>query len=453
MQYQSDLLPGNQDVSITITDSKQCSITQRFSHSCLPPLGFTTQAGCTAGNEASVQIFPTGGTAPYEVRVDSANGRFTPLEGPLTLTVGTHTVYMRDAAGVVTPPQSVVVFPPLTLTASEFFCEELATYTATIQILGGQPPYLFNGAAVAGTTITTPSTPSGQTVRVEVMDANKCTAQLAVTHTCQEPCNLPCDGQSRRCAYRLWVQPPAKGSEYEVYDTANSRILLRYNGKDFTLPGSLVAMSTAGLNGDFNNTVGDAIKQLNKAIATEIGEGLVTLSYQPDEKEPFALLWIEHFVCETFRLRFDYLTANPKLLLTLQVEYTNEPAPSGAPFDGVAFTNRRANNQRTQVPAFGCSERNRCARTGFEPLCKGLKLKVEINTEKFPQFVGVVSGVAESTIVAWVWEFTSAQPGGTFYTGKNVTPTVSSDGRARLTVITNKGCFAVAETDYKVGKP
>jgi hypothetical protein len=452
-QYQSDLLPSNQDVDITITDSKQCSTTQTFNFSCLPPLGFTTQVGCTAGSEAQVEIRPTGGTAPYQVRVDSTNGRFVPLEGPLTLTVGTHTVFVRDAAGVVTPPQSVVVAPPLALRATDFKCEEMATYVATIEVSGGQPPYIFNGQPLEGNVLTTQPVASGQPVRVEVMDANKCTAQLEVTHTCAEPCDLPCGGLSRRCAYRLWVQPPAKGSEYETYDTARSRIMLRYNGKDFTLPGSLVAMSTEGLNGDFNNTVGDAIKQLNKAIATEIGEGLVTLSYQPDEKEPFALLWIEHFVCETFRLRFDYLTANPKLLLTLQVEYTNEPDPSGAPFDGVAFTNRRANNQRTQVPAFDCSERNQCARTGFEPLCKGSKLKVEINADKLPQFVGAVSGVVESTIVAWVWEFTSAQPGGTFYTGKTVTPNLTTDGRARLTAITNKGCFAVAETDYKVGKP
>ncbi|GAB3573328.1 hypothetical protein [Hymenobacter daeguensis] len=451
-QYQSDLLPGNQDVAITITDSRQCSITQSFSHSCLPPLGFTTQAGCTAGNEASVQVLPTGGTAPYGVRVDSTNGRFTPLTGPLTLTVGTHTVYVRDAAGVVTPPQSVVVFPPLTLTASDFVCEELATYTATVQISGGQPPYLFNGAAVAGITVTTAPTPSGQTVRVEVMDANKCTAQLELTHTCQEPCNLPCDGQSRRCAYRLWVQPPAKGHEYEAYDTANSRIILRYNGTAFTLPGSLVAMPTQGLNGDFDNTVGSMVKRLNEAIAQEIGPGRVELSFRPDAKDPFALLRIEHFVCETFSLGFNYLAATPQPLLTLSVEYTNEPEPSGAPFDGVTFLNRRANNQRTQVPAFDCAERNQCTGTELEPLCKGSKARADIK-EASLTFTGGVGGVAESTIVAWVWDFTSAPAGSTFFTGKVVTPGVSSDGTARLTAITNRGCFAVAEAEYKAGKP
>lgn len=452
-QYQSDLLPGNQDVAITITDSQQCSTTQSFNFSCLPPLGFTTQVGCTAGKEASVEILPTGGTAPYQVRVDSSNGRFLPLEGPLTLAVGTHTVFVRDAAGVVTPPQSVVVGPPLLLRATGFECEELANYRATIEISGGQPPYIFNGQPLDGNVLTTEPVASGQPVRVEVMDANKCTAQLEVTHTCAEPCDLPCVGQSRRCAYRLWVQPPAKGSEYGAYDTANSRIMLRYNGKAFTLPGGLVAMPTEGLNGDFNNTVGDAIKQLNKAIAEVIGEGLVELSYQPDEQEPFARLWIEHFVCETFSLSFSYFTANPKPALTLSVEYTNEPEPSGAPFDGVTFLNRRANNQRTQVPAFDCAERNQCARTGFEPLCKGSKARVEIDADKSPQFTGGVSGVAESSIVAWVWDFTSAQPGGGFYTGKTVTPNVSSDGRARLTVITSKGCFAVAEKEYKAGKP
>ncbi|MBO2011556.1 hypothetical protein [Hymenobacter negativus] len=450
-QYMSDLLPGNEDVEITISDSQQCSTTQSFSHSCLPPLAFTTQVGCTSDKEAQVQILPTGGTAPYQVRVDSTNGRFVALDGPLTMAVGTHTVFVRDAAGVVAPAQSVVVGPPLRLRTTGFECEELATYKATIVISGGQLPYLFNGQPLSGNELTTEPVASGQPVRVEVTDANNCTAELEVTHTCEEPCNLPCEGKSRRCAYRLWVQPPVKGNEYEAYDTANSRVVLRYNGKEFGLPGSVIAMPTSGLNGDFANTVGGMIEQLNKAIAGEIGDGLIMLSYQPDEKDPFALLWIEHFVCETFSLSFDYLTATPQPLLPMNVEYTNEPDPSGAPFDGATFIDRRARNPRTQVPAFNCSERDQCAHTKFEPLCKGTMPRAGITVD-FPRFTGSVSGVTASNIVAWIWEFTTAQPGGTFFPGQIVTPSLSRDGRVRLTVITNRGCFDVAETDYKVGK-
>ena len=451
-QYQSDLLPGNQNVDITITDSHQCSITRTFTFSCLPPLGFTTQVGCTSDNQASVEVQPTGGTAPYQVRVDSTNGRFIPLEGPLTLTVGTHTVMVRDAASVVTPAQSVVVLPLLVLTATGFECDEQATYRATIQVSGGLPPYLFNGQPLTGDTLTTEPVASGQTVRVEVTDQNNCSAQLETSHICEEPCNLPCDGISRRCAYRLWVQPPARGSEYKTYDTADSRIVLRYNGKTFTLPVGSVAMPTEGLNGNFDNTVGGLVKKLNELIAKEIGNGLVELSYQPDAKDPFALLWIEHFVCETFSLNFSYSTANPKTPMALNVEYTNEPEPSGAPFDGVTFINRRANNQRTQVPAFNCTERNQCTKSPAVPLCKGPQLKLSID-EKELTFTGVVGNVPESTIMAWVWDFTSGQPGGTFSTGKTVSPSLNADGRARLTAITNTGCFGIAELDYTIGRP
>ena len=449
-QYQSDLLPGNQDVDVTITDSHHCSATQTFSHSCLPPLDFSTQVGCTVDKEALVTVRPTGGTVPYEVRVDSTTGRFSSLAGPISLAVGTHTVMVRDAAGVVTPAQSVVVGPPLLLKAIGFECKTLAAYRVTIQVSGGMPPYLFNGQPLAGDTLVTEPVASGQSVRVEVMDQNKCTAQLETTHTCVEPCNLPCDGVSRRCAYRLWVQPPVKGSEYKAYDTANSQIVLRYNGNEVTLPGSLVAMPTQGLNGDFGKMVGDTIKKLNKAIAKAIGPGVVELSYQPDAKDPFELLWVEHFVCETFSLSFSYSTTNGGMTRTLGVEYTNEPEPSGAPFDGVTFINRRANNQRTQVPAFNCSERNQCTHTEFRPLCKDSKVKANIKFDS-PQFAGGVSGVPDSTIVAWIWDFTTARPAGTFFTGQTVTPGVRADGRARLTVITNKGCFAVAELNYKVG--
>jgi hypothetical protein len=445
-QYQSDTLPGNADTEVTVSDSQQCSFTYTFNHSCLPPLTFTTQVGCTSPNQvASVQITPTGGTAPYQVRVDNAR-QFSKLEGPLSLAVGTHTIIVRDAAGAVTEPQTVVVLPPLTLTATRFECDATGAYRATIQITGGMPPYIFNGQPLTSSELTTEPVASGKPVRVEVTDQNKCSAQLETTHTCEQPCDLPCGGESRRCAYRLWVQPPADNKVYKVYQAAESKITLRYNGKTVELPAGLVAMSNGDLNSKFHDVVADVVKRLNKAIAKEIGKGLIELSYQPDAKDPFARLWIEYFVCETFSLSFDYAVATPEPVMNMNVTYSNEPQIRNLPFNGATFINNSMNRQTTRIPAFDCTERNQCTNSPAKAVCETPEIKVEADTSKLPQITGRVGNIPATDVSAWIWDMSDALLNGAFQTGQTIT--INNSGEGRLTVITKTGCFGTVRFKF-----
>lgn len=447
-QYSSDALPGNQDLTVTITDSRQCTVTQTFNHSCLPELAFRTEVGCTSPEQgAPVQILPTGGTAPYQVRVGAATGRFDDLTGPLSLAVGTHTIVVRDAAGTVTPPQTVVVLPPLRLSATRFECEGTATYRADIQITGGTPPYTVRGQELTGNTFATDPVASGKPFSAEVTDKSGCSATLEDTHTC-DACNLPCGGESRRSAYRLWVQPPREGSQYKSYKP--DKITVRYNGTAFDLPLELVAMPVGKLNGDFNNTVGEAIKKLNEAIASTIGRGRVELSYRPDTKDPFALLYIEHFVCETFSVSFRYSLATPEPQQNLNVAYTNEPAPTGAPFDGTVFVNLNFNNKETRLPAFDGRERNQCSGSDYTTLCDETAARLSAAVEPLGNnrfvLIGTVEGVPEGEILAWIWDAPAAQPAEPFYVGKKVEAQLNRPGSlVRLTAITQKGCFTTVD--------
>ncbi|MBD2766355.1 hypothetical protein IC235_00440 [Hymenobacter sp. BT664] len=453
-RYVSDTLPGNQDVAVTITDSRQCLLTQTFNHSCLPPLAFTTQVGCTTANQvAPVAIRPTGGRAPYMVRVGSATASFQPVTDAFSLPVGTHTVVVRDSEGAVTTPQTVVVLPPLVLTATAFECQGTQTYRATIEIRGGLPPYTFNGQRLTSNVLTTEPTPSGRPVRVEVTDQNNCSAQLEVTHTCAQASAsaLPCDGVSRSNAYRLWVQPSPKDNAFRVYDPGGESLAFRYKGTDFSLPLSLVNMSNTKLSREFDTTVAATIEKLNKAIADKIGSGLVKLNYQRGDNDPFALLRIEHFVCETFSLSFDYSVGTPEPVQRLNVQYTNENDASGAPFDGVVFLDRSTDNQRTSLPAFDGAEINQ-TNGSTRRLCELPKIELRTEQGSFPQFSGTVTNIPEREVSTWIWEFPGLTPNGTVFLGKRVSPSLSQrTGRGRLTVITTAGCFGTVEFDYDFG--
>ncbi|QDA61592.1 hypothetical protein [Hymenobacter jejuensis] len=456
--YSSDALPGDTETEIIITDSLRCSVTQRVQHSCLPALAFTAKVGCTTPNNAApVEISATGGTAPYELQVD--NEPFKPVAGSMFLAVGTHSLVVRDAAGALTAAQTVTVAPQLLLKETDFTCDGTASYRSFLRVEGGVPPYLANGAPVTGDSFATDPIASGTATTIEVKDQNGCTASLEVQHTCEQPCNLPCGGQSRRCAYRLWLQPPVEGAPYETYKQ-DSEVKFQFNGQDFALAdaGSLVQIQAGQLNGNFRNAIGGAVKKLNERIkqalvaefGPELGANRLVLSYEPADSDPFGILWIEHFECEQFSLEFNYSFAKPTPAFSLLMRYTNEPDVTGAPFNGAILVNRRLNNKETRVPAFDCRERNQCTGTDFQKLCEGPDPKPVVGIERQENngflFAGKVENVPVNSVVAWVWDVPIAQPTEPFYEGPKVEAQLQKPGgTARLTAITQKGCFGTAE--------
>jgi len=415
----------------------------------VPPLGLAVQLGCTDPESSSAEatLTPQGGTAPFSYQLDAQP--FAELGANLVLPAGPHTLQIRDSAGAQSKAQSFTVPGALAAGEARFIDDASANrYQVTFTISGGVPPYQAQSGTVAGNVFTSEPAPSGERIAVAIADRAGCKVSAEFQHTV---CQLPCGGQSRRCAYRLWVQPPSEGAFYKSYQQAEIRF--RFNGESFGLPGDLLQLDAGQLNTDFENAVGTAVKRLNAAINTvltekfgDLGRDRLDVFYDPAATDPFRTLRIEHYVCETFAIEFDYSYAQPNPAFSLTMRYGNEPDANGVAFDGAVLLNRRLNKE-TRVPAFDCSERNQCEGSDYRNLCEGFNPQPFISIGALPTNSGFLftGGVVDTSqkIIAWVWDLLNAQTAEPFYEGEKVEAQVHPpSGEVRLSVITEKGCFS-----------
>jgi hypothetical protein len=456
----SDALAGNTDHEIIITDSRGCIASTIVNHSCLETinLDFDVSIKCTAPNGTSVvEIFPEGGSAPFSIQIGTAP--FQPLNGPITLPVGNHQITLKDN-NQNTISKTIDIPGALNLEVVKISCiRGNEFYQAFIRINGGVAPYIALGSPIDGNEFTTDLFPSGESAFIQVFDSNKCQTSIEIQHSCDEPCDLPCGGETMECAYRLWLQPPDKTQRYEFYQQV-SDVIFRFNDKQLPLPKAdqLLQISTEELNTDFDNAIHGVVKVLNSAIDKAMrkefgdsGRNRILLSYNPQETDPFSVLRIEHYVCETFSIEFNYNYGMPEPRFNLNVKYTNEKQNEGQQFNGAIFTNLGLDDKQMIVPAFDCSQRNSCSDTSFEKICQDNNLKPEFVIEP----LGRIGFQLQNTTpgndqAAWVWDIFGTFAAEPFYEGENVRILVSKPtGIVRLTVITNKGCFAFTDKELK----
>ncbi len=422
------------------------------------PPTFDIEVGCTNPNhQAEVSVIPLSGKAPYRLQLNDQ--AYEPLsDKPLILNEGVHRIRIIDADDSESTARDIVIAEPLRLLEPDYRCTDADAYIATVQITGGTPPYSANGEILSASVFVSPPTASGQVLPVEVVDRNQCSVRTELVFVCEAECDLPCGGLSRRCAYRLWLQPPGPETPYEVVRMTGNPIRFRFNGQDFEIGSEKVFadFTAANLNQSFEDTIGGAIKLLNASIEEvlvqafgEAGRERVIVAYEPDEMEPFAVLRIEHFVCERFSLEWSMSYAQPAPVFDVSVRYSNESLADGNPFNGVIIRDLRRNTE-TRIPAFDCSERNRCADGEFSRLCDEPDIRPTIafesvGTNRMSFSVGI-EGNASIPIVAWIWDFPSARTSESVYAGEKVEVEFETLGSsARLTVITANGCHYVAE--------
>ncbi len=451
--YFSDRLPGNKDIEVIITDSRNCSASIVLNNSCISDLSFNTTIGCTsANNEAMVEILPSGGVGPYKFQLGT--NPVTPLSEAIALSPGNYPIVLFDSIGA-SVSNEIIVPAMLELNIAEYICDNTSkTYQARIQVIGGVSPYKSKtGEVIQVNEFLTNPVPDGELIVIEVLDSNGCSHSIEGNHNCVEPCNLPCEGQSRKCAYRLWLQPVSKESIYEAYRQLKD-LSLRFNGKNLTLPSAttLLQIPVDDLNNDFVNVMTKTIGRLNEIIQKvlitalgDAGKNRLVLTYEPTESDPFGILWIEYFVCETFNLEFEYVFAKASQSFDLRWRYTNEKDDFGNPFNGTIATNVELNKQ-TLVPAFDCRERNQCKGSDYLKLCADTSTKADFKINKLDNNVFNVKSIANKNVVAWVWDAVDSLAKEPFYTGETLDMIIPKPaGNVRLTVISDKGCFAFIE--------
>lgn len=442
-KYISDPIPSDTEAEIIITDKKGCTVSRKVRRLCVDPLVFTASLGCTGADGAPLTITPSGGVAPYQVKVGA--DKYNDLAGPFNLVAGSHDIILRDSRGTEVP-QTVVVPLPLALKVLAFQLDAAGAVLARIEVSGGTVPYTVKGTQITGTEFFSDSGKNGDVVTVDVTDAKSCTIKQDITLAFEAPCDLPCEGLSRRGEYRLWVQPADLQREILYRDySSKGDVKFRYNGKDFPLDiPTLRALREDNLNEKYDAVMEKITAELNEAVAKAIGRaGILVFGYQKEAQLPFKTMQIEYFECEKFMLEFEYNFIQSQIAFTYQVRYSNEDPK----FDGVVISNLRSDKQM-RVPAFDISTRNQCKNDNFTPVCISRVPKVDFKGEQGDIFVQLAGSVIPSTtkVVAWIWEIPLAEEA--FFVGEKIDILPQSNPKetpVRLTAITDSGCFSLID--------
>jgi len=135
--------------TVVITDNNGCTYTGGPFVVTQPSSGISAQVtgtsnvSCNGGNDGSVNIFVSGGTAPYTYQW--SNGAIT--QNLSSVGVGTYTVNITDANGC-TAVLSTSISQPAALSATinvtNVSCFGSATGVADLSVVGGTAPYTYN---------------------------------------------------------------------------------------------------------------------------------------------------------------------------------------------------------------------------------------------------------------------------------------------------------------------
>lgn len=181
----SGLTTGN--YSITITDSKGCTKTEDYIITepdvLLASNSAQTDVSFYGGNDGTATVGVTGGTAPYTYSWNPSGGTSQTATG---LIAGTYTVTVTDKNGC-TATQSFTITQPIPLmtdsvSQTDVSCKGGNNGTATINAIGGNPPYTYLWSPSGGTNATGTGLSAGTyTVTVKDSTGNTITENFTIT--------------------------------------------------------------------------------------------------------------------------------------------------------------------------------------------------------------------------------------------------------------------------------
>lgn len=295
---------------------------------------FDLAVGCTdTSGLARVAVTAKGGQPPYSISIDGEGYRILGSE-TLSLAVGSHTLLVCDAEGQESIPRNLTIAAPLVLGEASFHDGLDRTYTVTLPIEGGSPPYSVRTAIEGGAeseirlsppadgdmaSYVTGPVPSNKTVSITVADSKECSVSKAFRHSLP----LPCEGMARRMGYYFWLPDPSPDNPYlgvkiykAVFSFANA-ISKMQETVDLSAEFQAIigTVDAADLNdaNRFTALVDIWLDDINKLVAKKTGDSdWLKFSYQPSLVGLWGELWIEYFECLPFMIRID-----------LGVEYQN----------------------------------------------------------------------------------------------------------------------------------
>lgn len=347
-----------------------------------------------------------------------------------------------------TPPVEV---DPLEVAQGEPDCvQNNQAFVKTFTISGGTPPYQVNGNIISGNSFTQ-TFASGQGGSMEVSDSADQKVTVTVeAHTCEQPCNKPCGGEALRCHYHLFMSKPETNNRvlYDFTEVA-TLVIKNENGQEIfndnlkpIIDEVFSANNRSISNANFDNKITSLIKRINDLVATKLGDAdSFKLGYDPAQG---SLITIEYYACYTFTLRMMIgYSQNDNAKVQVDVTYNQEKVSFSIRVNG-------QNNQKFEIPKFGCTQLNKCNNTVKED-CRIQVIKnidVTGNLEKFSLTASLSPSPGAGAKFFWLLEWSNPA----FGTAQNIDGTFITPGfvKARLLVIDAKGCWQYFEKAIQI---
>ncbi len=201
----NNLISGN--YSVAITDSHGCTVTVNATVTQPATVlagSITSQTNVTAygGNDGSVTVSGTGGTLPYQYRIDGGSYQASGTFG--SLAAGSYIVTVQDAAlctfdVLVTITQPFIALTANIITLTNAKCFGGSTGSVTVAGWGGTFPYVYslNGGSFGGSG--TFSSLRAGVDTVTVRDAAMELIDIIITITEPEELNIAVSGEDVTC--------------------------------------------------------------------------------------------------------------------------------------------------------------------------------------------------------------------------------------------------------------
>jgi hypothetical protein len=418
----------------------------------LPPLGLSVALSCTdeAGN-AEATLTHQGGLEPIAYQLDGQP--FEALKGTVLLSVGDHTLTIRDSAGAESAAQKVSV-PSALQIGQEAYIDDVntMTYRVSFPIAGGVMPYSADSGTLNVNSYTSDSLLSEKTIRVTISDSAGCTARRAFTHTVPPKCDLPCEGLAMRCGHRFWLPEP---DPERLFGSVTLKVaMFRFESRggvmiDLTQDISRIfqGVSSDDLNNSFDAVAGKWTDQINRLIVEAIdNDDWLRLEYER-KIDGIAILGIEHFVCRDFEIRIQafFVRSNGDERSMVQTVYTPKGTEITANVDFPAVA----------IPPFNCIRIAKCdpARPVTQD-CTEVDLALKINKRlEGPQLTLKLTTTGSDKPVAVMWEVQDCMPpiSGNKSPTLTIASTLPPTKLIRLTAFTQKGCMVVMTDSFTVG--
>lgn len=421
----------------------------------LPPtkLRLTTATACTnADGFAEVTVTAEGGTPPLSVKVD--DGAFEELAGPLLLSVGDHSIVVRDSEGSGSAPVPLRVPPMLRILEPHTEVDEAAgTWQVTFTVDGGTPPYTADVGTVVDKTFTGPALQVAETLSVTITDAAGCTV-TGRFESGVEPCILPCGGEAVRQGFRFWLPTAQPNLPINEYTAEVTRFLVTDgDGNRFDLAAEVAEIVKRAPSpirtADFDGTVERWLKELNSLVAGAVGaEDWLVFEYEPPvDRATTGSLFVDRLRCIEFAFQLEVRFIQGRQQHRLQLGYSSRGTVVVAP----------DTDAKARIPVFGVTTSNKC-RPGEPPVaeCEGTDLKVDFrHSGAIPDAVTFkVETSGADQAVAFFWELQDGLP--SVANGESVTavfrPAEPVEKLIRVTAFTAKGCFVTRERVVDVSR-